>query len=105
LVGLGKPVAETGKLPAVPSVNVVLFAEVIDGAWSTTRVAVPEEPSKLPGSPEYVPVIVSEPVGALVAEHDPAPSTSASVVHRVVAPLVNVTVPVGVPPDELTVAE
>jgi hypothetical protein len=105
IVGLGKPVAVTGKLPAVPSVNVVLLADVIAGASLTVRLVVPDDSSKFE-SPEYVAVIVSEPVGAFVAEHDPEPSTRASVVHSVVAPLVKVTVPVGVPlASEVTVAE
>jgi hypothetical protein len=33
--GVGLPVAVTAKLPAVPTVNVVLFALVIAGAWFT----------------------------------------------------------------------
>ena len=37
-VGIGKPVAVTVKLPAAPTVKVVLFALVIAGAWLTVRV-------------------------------------------------------------------
>ncbi len=37
-VGDGKPVFVTVKLPALPTVNVVLFALVIAGAWFTVRV-------------------------------------------------------------------
>src|SRR5216684_1795309 len=37
-VEAGKPVAVTVKLPADPTVNVVLFALVIAGAWFTVRV-------------------------------------------------------------------
>ena len=36
--GVGKPVVVTVKLPGVPTVNVVLSALVIAGAWSTVRV-------------------------------------------------------------------
>src|SRR5439155_20112397 len=36
--GIGVPVAVTVKLPAVPTVNVVLLALVIAGAWFTLRV-------------------------------------------------------------------
>ena len=65
----------------------------------------PDEPAKFE-SPEYVAVTVSVPMGAFVAWHDPAPLTRASVVHRVVAPSVNVTVPVGIGfAAEVTVAE
>ena len=37
-VGAGKPVAVTVKDPAAPTLNVVLFALVIAGAWFTVRV-------------------------------------------------------------------
>src|SRR5207245_3753352 len=37
-VGVGKPVAVTVKLPAVPTVNVVLLALVMVGAWFTVSV-------------------------------------------------------------------
>src|SRR6267378_2489101 len=37
-VGAGKPVAATVKLPAVPTVNVVLLALVMAGAWLIVRV-------------------------------------------------------------------
>src|SRR5207245_7880099 len=37
-VGAGKPVAVTVKLPAVPTVNVVLLALVMAGAWFTVSV-------------------------------------------------------------------
>ena len=36
--GVGAPVAVTVKLPAVPTVKVVLVALVIAGAWLTVRV-------------------------------------------------------------------
>ena len=39
-VGAGKPVPVTEKEPAVPTVNVVLFALVIAETWSTVRVKV-----------------------------------------------------------------
>jgi hypothetical protein len=44
-VGVGSPVAVTVKLPPVPSVNVVLAAEVIAGASSTVSLVVPDEPA------------------------------------------------------------
>src|SRR5262245_1445567 len=37
-VGVGEPVAVTVKVPALPTVNVVLFALVIAGVWFTVRV-------------------------------------------------------------------
>ena len=37
-VGVGLPVAVTVKEPAVPTVNVVLLALVMAGAWLTVRV-------------------------------------------------------------------
>lgn len=57
-------------------------------------------------SPEYVPVIVSLPTGALLAAHEPvlafAVVLALSVaVHNWVVPTVKVTVPVGVPVDPL----
>ena len=39
-VGVGKPVVVTVKVPALPTVNVVLSALVIAGAWSTVSVKV-----------------------------------------------------------------
>ena len=38
--GVGKPVVVTVKLPAVPTVKVVLLALVMAGAWLTVRVKV-----------------------------------------------------------------
>ena len=38
MVGAGKPVVVTVKLPSVPTVKVVAFALVIAGAWFTVRV-------------------------------------------------------------------
>jgi hypothetical protein len=55
--------------------------------------------------PEYVPVTVSVPTGALVALQLALPADKAGVVHNVVAPSVKVTDPVGVPEPEVTVAE
>jgi hypothetical protein len=37
-VGVGDPVVVTVKLPAVPTVNVALFALVIAGTWFTVNV-------------------------------------------------------------------
>ena len=39
-VGVGKPVVVTVKLPAAPTVKVVLLALVMAGAWLTVRVKV-----------------------------------------------------------------
>jgi hypothetical protein len=50
-------------------------------------------------------VIVSLPTGADAAVHDPVPSTRLFVLHNSVAPVVNVTVPVGVPAVDVTVVE
>jgi hypothetical protein len=46
----------------------------------------------------------SDPPGAAVESHDAAPADRVPL-HRVVAPMVKVTDPVGVVPDPLTVAE
>jgi hypothetical protein len=57
-------------------------------------------------SPEYVAVTVSGlPKGAFDAAQLPAPAVSDVMVHRVVVPTLKVTVPVGVPPEEVTVTE
>jgi hypothetical protein len=37
-VGAGEPVAVSVKVPAVPTVNVAVFALVIAGAWFTVNV-------------------------------------------------------------------
>jgi hypothetical protein len=39
-VGFGSPVAVTVNVPALPTLNVVAFALVIAGAWSTVSVNV-----------------------------------------------------------------
>ena len=44
-------------------------------------------------------------MGALEAVHEPAPEVSEDTVHKVVVPVLKLTEPVGVPPDEVTVAE
>jgi hypothetical protein len=54
-------------------------------------------------SPLYVAVIVSDPAGAFDALHDPLPKASV-IEHSGCAPTVTATLPVGVPPDEDTVA-
>jgi hypothetical protein len=69
----------------------------------TVRAAGPLEAVKFE-SPEYRAVTVSSPTGALAATHDPVPDSNVPVVHKVVVPTLKVTVPVGVPPVELTVA-
>jgi hypothetical protein len=56
-------------------------------------------------SPEYVAVIASDPAGAPADVHDPVPLTSCPVTHNTFEPFVKVTVPVGVPLAEVTVAE
>jgi hypothetical protein len=65
---------------------------------------VPDDAEKI-GSPEYVPMIVSLPAGALVAVQLPDPDTSAGVVQSWVEPVAKLTVPVGVPDPDVTVAE
>jgi len=50
-------------------------------------------------------VTVSVPWGAVEVLHEATPLTRAAVVQSVVDPTVNVTVPVGVPPLEVTEAE
>jgi len=47
-VGVGEPVAVTAKLPAVPTVNVVLAALVIPGAWLWFTFSVKLWPAALP---------------------------------------------------------
>jgi len=71
----------------------------------TVSDVVPEDPRKLePDAGKYVPTTVSVPVGALVAVQLPDPPTSGAT-HVGVPPAANDTEPVGVPEDELTVAE
>jgi len=65
---------------------------------------VPDDAEKIE-SPEYVAVIVSLPAGALAAVQLADPDTRAPVVHRLVEPVVKLTVPVGVPDPDVTVAE
>src|SRR6516162_4995169 len=66
--------------------------------YVTVRVAVPEELAK-PPPPEYFPVTVSVPAGAVVAPQAATPPDRTAV-HKVVEPVVKVIVPVGVPvPD------
>jgi len=48
--------------------------------------------------------VSGDPNGALVAVQLPVPPERVAV-HREVAPIVKLTVPVGVPPEEVTVAE
>jgi hypothetical protein len=50
-------------------------------------------------------VTVSVPAGAAFEGHEAEPAVSAAVVHSVVEPTVNVTVPLGGPGDPETVAE
>jgi hypothetical protein len=68
--------------------------EVWDGALFTTRDIVPVEPTNTT-SPEYVPVIVSVPVGAAEEGQEPVPPDKVAV-QSDVDPAENVTVPVGV---------
>jgi hypothetical protein len=69
----------------------------------TSSASVPTEPAKL-ASPEYVPVTVSEPTGALLAEQVPLPALSVAV-QSVADPTEMATDPVGVPAPDVTVAE
>ncbi len=76
---------------------------VVVGARFTTMVVVPEEAVNVL-SPEYVPVTVLLPTGRAVEVQLPDPETRSPVVHKTVEPILNVTVPVGVPAPD-TVAE
>jgi hypothetical protein len=75
------------------------------GVPDTDSDEVPEELVKLE-SPEYVPVTVSVPPGALVDEHEPLPPTRVAT-QSGLSPTANPTVPVGVPVPAagVTVAE
>jgi hypothetical protein len=73
-------------------------------AGDTETAVVPEEPAKL-GSPKYVAVIVSEPPGVFVAEHDAEPEVNEGVMQSRVEPAANSTAPVGSPPELETEAE
>jgi hypothetical protein len=76
------------------------YAEDDTGSYEavTVRVAVPEDPAK-PAPPEYVPVTVSAPTGAVVAPQAATPPERTAL-QRVFLPVVKVTFPVGVPvPD------
>jgi len=72
-------------------------------AAATFKVVVPLDVEKRE-LPPNVPVMVSLPTGAEVALQDPVPLTRFPVVHNPVEPVAKVTVPVGVPPPEVTVA-
>jgi hypothetical protein len=94
-------------LPYVDEVGFVATTVSVAAVVATVSVVVPEDVEKLP-SPEYAPVIVSVPLGALVAEQEAEPPLSVAV-QRVVDPIVNRTLPDGVPVDpvvaSVTVAE
>ena len=77
--------------------------EAYGGAF-TTRVVVPLDAVKS-AEPEYIPTTESVPWGAVELAQEPDPSTSALVVQSVVAPIANVTVPVGATLAEDTEAE
>ena len=74
------------------------------GGVLTTKLVVPVDGAKV-DAPEYFAVTVSIPTGAVEDVHEPTPSTSAPEVHIVVAPIAKVTVPGGLPPDEVTSAQ
>jgi hypothetical protein len=73
-------------------------------ALDTVSDAPPEDEAKLE-SPEYVAVTLSLPTGAFVAAHAAEPTLNGTLLQSVTAPTLNVTVPVGVPPAEVTEAE
>ena len=84
-LGAGNPVTVTVNVPAVPTVNVVLFALVIAGAWLTVRVKLctallptPLLALKLIG---YVPKVPAAgvPLNVLVAELNVTPLGSVPV--------------------------
>jgi hypothetical protein len=79
-----------------PTVTDVGFApiEVCVGALFTTRLVVPVEP-KNSVSPEYVPEIVSVPIGAAEELQEPVPALDNVAVQRGVNPVENVTDPLG----------
>src|SRR5580704_15207259 len=80
-----------------PTVTEVGLApiEVWVGALLTTRLVVPVEP-KNSVSPEYVPVMVSVPIGAAVEVQEPVPAPDSVATQSGVDPVENVTDPVGV---------
>jgi len=67
---------------------------VYDGPCTDSDVD-PDDPAKL-ASPEYTPVTVPLPTGALLAEQEPSPPLR-DATHTAVVPTVKVTVPVGIP--------
>jgi hypothetical protein len=69
--------------------------EVCVGDLLTTRLVVPVEPANTL-SPEYVPEIVSVPIGAAEELHEPLPFDNVAV-QSGVEPVENVTDPLGVP--------
>ena len=69
----------------------------------TANVVVPTDEAKLV-APLYVAVMVLDPVGALVDEHEAEPALSVPE-HKTFEPSLNLTVPMGVPIEDVTVAE
>ena len=75
-----------------------------DRELSTTKFVDPLDPENTV-SPEYVPEIVSVPIGAAEELHDPLPLDNVAI-QSDVDPVENVTVPLGVPVAvDVTVAE
>jgi hypothetical protein len=89
-------------LPKVVEVG-LNFTAVVLMARATVKDVVPLDGALLV-LPEYVPVTMSVPTGAIVALQLAEPEDNAGVVHNVLAPSLKVTEPVGVPEPEVTVA-
>jgi uncharacterized protein YaaQ len=109
-VGVGNPVTVdvtvTEYVTDAPTVAGLGLApiEVCVGALLTTRLVVPVEPANTL-SPEYVPEMVSVPIGAAEELHEPLPFDKVAM-QRDVDPAENVTEPLGVPVAvDVTVAE
>ena len=99
------PAVRANEPVAVCSARVaVAVAVAVVVVHSHVRLVVPDDAEKL-RSPEYVAVIVSLPAGALLALQLADPDAMAGVVQRAVEPAANLTVPVGLPDPEVTVAE
>ena len=81
----------------------LVVSMVVVPSCATVTDVVADDAKKL-GSPPYDAVTLSVPAGAVVTMHEVLPLTKGTA-HSVTEPVVKVTVPVGVPPDEVTLAE
>jgi hypothetical protein len=102
---MGATVAEKVYVSGPPTPTVAGSLETVVVVTPTSKAVAPEDAVSLE-LPEYRPVTVSVPSGALPDVHEPEPLARVAT-HNVVVPTLNVTVPVGerVPRAGTTVAE